>query len=349
MKPKRLVILLLIGLICALIWAYNTHTKHYPLSNHYNGSYFTNLNPKETHINPWNILLWKITANPTPWPKYISNNHTTPDLSPITNRQTMRVIFLNHSTVLLQWYNVNIITDPALLPEIGPQYLAWVKRHRPPGLSLEELPAIDYIVISHNHYDHLDRPTLKKIIARDKSQIVVPLGVSQYLPTMDEKYQHELDWWQSYTNPQKNLSVTLVPAFHWSKRNLLISNESLWGGFVIQKDGFTVYFAGDTGYSDHFKQIKQKFPAIDVALLPIGSYEPPEIMKLVHLNPEEAVLAAQDLDSKQNIGIHFGTFRLTDEGIDDPIFELERAVYEQELEAPFVAPKNGETFVIRKR
>ena len=204
-------------------------------------------------------------------------------------------------------------------------------------------------MISHNHYDHLDRPTIQKIIDRDKSQVIVPLGVSQYLPQGDEKKQHELDWWQSYNNPQKNLSITLVPAYHWSKRNALITNESLWGGFVIQKDGLSVYFAGDTGYSEHFKQIKQKFPTIDVALLPIGAYEPAKIMQSMHLNPEQAVIAAEDLGAKQNIGIHFGTFRLSDEGIDDPIYELERAVYEHDLEAPFVAPKNGQTFVIHKQ
>lgn len=143
--------------------------------------------------------------------------------------------------------------------------------------------------------------------------------------------------------------MTLVPAFHWSKRNLFVSNESLWGGFVIEKNGLTTYFAGDTGYAEHFKLINNRFPKLDVALIPIGSYEPRYFMKLAHLNPEDAVLAAKDLKAQQNIGIHFGTFRLSDEGIDAPKVALAAAIENLSFRAPFTAPKNGQTFYATRR
>lgn len=344
MKIKRLLRLSIFALIPLGVWKYNTYSQHFPVSDHYDGNRFVNLNHQAIHKTFGQVLYWKLTSTPTPWPQYVANDNLTPELTPLANPQQMRIIFINHSTVLLQWHNLNIITDPVLVAGIGPEYLAWLKRHRPPGLSLEQLPTIDYILISHNHYDHLDRPTIKAIVDRDNSTIITPLGVTQYLPSLKNPKLHELDWWQKYTDENHDLSLTLVPAFHWSKRNLFISNESLWGGFVIEKNGLSAYFAGDTGYAEHFQLIHQRFPKLDVALIPIGSYEPRYFMKLAHLNPEDAVLAAKDLKARQNIGIHFGTFRLSDEGIDAPKVALASAVEKLRLKTPFTAPKNGQTF-----
>ena len=337
---KKILILALLILL-ALPWAIYTPRGNYLVSNHYDGSHF--FNPKDGQLgkNFWDVLVWKWTSKAKPWPEAIIEDNVKPMLSALKPGDAPCAIFINHSTVLLQWPGVNILTDPALMQGIGPLSYPWIKRHRLPGLSLSDLPKIDYILLSHNHYDHLDRPSLDTLIARDHPKILAPLGVSTYLSSLGVTLTTELDWWQSFNAPKQDLKITLVPAHHWSKRTPYDSNKSLWAGFMIEKDQKTVFFAGDTGYSPHFLDIHSRFPKIDLALLPIGSYEPQYFMGQAHLSPEEAVRAARELDALQSMGIHFGTFKLSDEAIDAPPKDLKAALQAQGWKKPFLALPNG--------
>lgn len=173
---------------------------------------------------------------------------------------------------------------------------------------------------------------------------MVPLGNAQYLKKIGIKKVQELDWWQTYTTSDSKIEVHLVPAQHWSARGLTDRNEALWGGFVLKSGSRRAYFAGDTGYGPFFKDIRQRLGAMDLAILPIGAYEPRWFMKDHHMNPEEAVRAHLDLESKLSLGTHFGTFQLTDEGFDEPQQALEEAKAKYKVsKAAFLAPENGET------
>lgn len=337
-----IVIIIILAIILSLIWA--TYFKKHPLSDHSDGTHFFNLNHQKSDKSLWDVIKWKLYTTATSWPEYVHDNQI-PDATRLKTNE-LRATMINHATVLLQWGDLNIITDPILTARIGPQFLAWIKRHRDPGISFATLPRIDYILVSHNHYDHLDYPTIEKIIARDHSQIIVPLGVTHYLPKNGQGSAHELDWWKEYKSPDGSLAITLVPAMHWSKRALFDTNRSLWGGFVIEHHGSVVYFAGDTSYAEHFKLIAAKFPKIDLALLPIGSYEPQFFMKCAHMNPDDAVRAALDLRAPKAMGIHFGTFKLSDEGIAAPIKDLQQALTKHKMPGEFITPKNGTSISI---
>jgi L-ascorbate metabolism protein UlaG (beta-lactamase superfamily) len=185
------------------------------------------------------------------------------------------------------------------------------------------------VVLSHNHYDHCDLPTLRALARRFHPRVIAPLGNGRLLRSAGVARVEELDWWRQAApvSPQ----VTLVPAQHFSARGPLDRNRALWGGFLIEAGRRRIFFAGDTGYAGHFVEIRERFAPIDLALLPIGAYEPRWFMKEVHMNPAEAVQAHLDLDAARSIGMHFGTFQLTTEGISDPVHELDRALQEQEV------------------
>lgn len=191
-----------------------------------------------------------------------------------------------------------------------------------PGVKFTDLPKIDVILISHNHYDSFDVKTLEKLIKRDDPKILFGIGNSYYLSKKYRQNTIEMDWQDNFEF--KNLKITFLPAKHWSKRSFFDTNKSLWGAFAILGSK-KIYFAGDTGYSDHFKKTQKQFKYFDLSLIPIGAYEPRWFMKRAHLNPEESTIAHKELNSKKSISIHFGTFQLTNEAIDDPIKDLELA------------------------
>jgi L-ascorbate metabolism protein UlaG (beta-lactamase superfamily) len=216
---------------------------------------------------------------------------------------------------------------------------------RDPGLAFEDLPNIDVVLISHNHYDHMDIKTLKLLEKKFKPLFFVPLGDKKILKKNGLTRVFELGWWEQHTLSD-NTQITLIPAQHFSGRTLLDSNKSLWGGYVIEENKFKILFAGDTGYSSHFTEIFEKFGSMDIALLPIGAYEPQHLMRAVHMDPSEAAAAHRDLKAKQSIAIHFGTFQLTDEGIDDPVIGLQKAMAEKAINSDsFKVLKEGETLI----
>ncbi|MBC7370812.1 MAG: MBL fold metallo-hydrolase [Bdellovibrionaceae bacterium] len=319
----------------------------YPISDHCDGTHFHNLDPNvSTSKSFGEVLKWKLGSQSTDWPKTKTADLVKPQISKELVIDELRVTFINHATVLVQWRGINIITDPVLAEKLGPFSFLNLKRYRDSGVQFKELPKIDYVFISHNHYDHLDLPTLEQIDKRDAPMYIVPLGASKNLPVSFRSRTEELDWWQSAKLSGGDLEITLVPAQHWSRRNIGDTNLSLWGAAVFKAHGRQVYFAGDTGYSNHFQITEKKLGPMDVALLPIGAYEPRWFMKDSHMNPEDAVKAHQDLKSKNTIAIHFGTFRLTDEGIEDPEKDLTIALKKYAVSAKdFSVPKNGQSFL----
>ncbi len=249
-----------------------------------------------------------------------------PDLTALIERRlNPSITWLGHATFLLQLGGLNILTDPHLSARASP--LSWMgpERHVPPALTLDELPHIDLVVISHNHYDHLDRDTVVGLNAQagGPPHFFVPLALGAWFNAQGIDAVTELDWWDS--QEMRGLTVNFVPAQHWSTRTRLDRNKTLWGGWVLEHRGFRFYFAGDTGYSPDFKDIGARFAPIDLAAIPIGAYEPRWFMQTQHVNPVEAVRIHQDVGARYSVAMHWGTFVLTDEPLNEPPQALARA------------------------
>jgi len=234
----------------------------------------------------------------------------------------MLVTFVNHSTVLLQQPGVNILTDPIWSPRCSPVSFAGPKRHRDPGVAFEDLPPLDLVLLSHNHYDHLDLPALRRLAARGRgaTTFAAPLGVGGFLESRGIAPVRELDWGDSAA--LCGAVIHSVPAFHFSGRGLFDRNRALWCGYVLESSFGLVYFAGDTAFGRHFSWIRDRFGPPRVAFLPIGAYEPRWFMSSSHMNPDEALEAHRILGSECSIAIHHGTFQLADESIDAPAVRL---------------------------
>jgi len=302
-----------------------------PVQPHFDGRKFANLDP----IKPWSLAVykWLLTRKGQPWPQWIEASPGPTPPSRISS-DDLRVTFINHATVLIQTAGLNIITDPVLSPRVGPFFWLGSKRVRRPGLDFDQIPKIDLILISHDHYDHMDRPTIHKLVNRDQPQIISGLGVDKTLKHNGIKNAQTLDWWQSL-DFNSEVKITFTPSQHFSGRGLLDQDSTLWGSFVISCPYGNIYFAGDSGYNKHYQMVQKRFHKIDFAILPIGAYEPRWFMKSYHMSPQDAVKAHVDLNSQFSMGIHFGTFRLSDEGYDDPKTELQES-----LAAPEIANKN---------
>jgi L-ascorbate metabolism protein UlaG (beta-lactamase superfamily) len=296
-----------------------------PRTDHFDGETFENPEPIVEH-GFGALIKWQLTSNPAPWPRWIPSE---PGPRPVERVEEgrLRVTWINHSTVLIQMDGLNILTDPIWSKRCSPVSWAGPKRRRVPGVEFEQLPPIDVVLISHNHYDHLDLPTLQRIHRRDRPRFIVPLGNTRLLRDHGIDTSGDLDWWQR-VEVAEGVWISLVPAVHFSGRGLTDGDKTLWGGFVIEGDRGPVYFAGDTGFGEHFAQIREQFGPIELAILPIGAYEPRWFMSPVHIDPSEAVRAHEILDARRSFGIHWGTFRLADEGPVEPIDDLGRALSE---------------------
>lgn len=271
----------------------------------------------------------------------------------LAQRQTAPVVtWLGHVSILLQVDGLNILMDPTLADFAGPRGRMGAPRRVPPPLAPEELPPIDVVLISHNHYDHLCDATIARLLASgQRPQFIVPLGLKAWFVGRNIASVTELDWWSSQ-QISPSLSVTLTPAQHWSRRTPWDTNASLWCGFMLQwsqPNGtpWRFLFPGDTGYSADFKTIRQRLGAVDFLALPIGAYLPRDFMKSMHVNPADAVQMLMDLEAKQCMGVHWGTFMLTQEAFDDPPRELELALKAQQLPLDKVwLMRHGETRAI---
>jgi len=296
------------------------------------------------------------TRERTAWPRRAASGGYPPPPASVPPGR-VGLTFIGHSTFLVRTASVTFITDPVFTSHAGPFGALGPRRVRSPGLPLASLPPVDIVLVSHNHYDHLQHSSLRHF--EPSATYVVPLGVAPYLGLRSHRLPpeggshesrgaretseqrsaasafrrkvHELDWWQ--TVKIGNADVTAVPAQHFSARTPWDRNRTLWCGYVVEVDGLTIYFAGDTGYATHFAEAGGRWPRIDLALLPIGAYEPRWFMIYAHMNPEEAVRAHLDLHARASVGMHFGTFQLTDEAIDEPLRALERARAERGVPA----------------
>jgi N-acyl-phosphatidylethanolamine-hydrolysing phospholipase D len=233
-----------------------------------------------------------------------------------SNPQRPAITWIGHATLLVQVDGLSVLTDPQWSDRAGPTSWLGAKRLGPPGLAFEALPRIDVVVVSHDHYDHLDLPTVKRLAAAHDPLFVVPLGFKAWFADNGMTRVEELDWWQE--REHRGVRFVCVPAQHFSQRSLWDGNRRLWASWAIVGREKRLYFGGDTGYFSGFKEAARRLGPFDVAALPIGTYLPPEIMKLVHLTPEEATQAFVDLDAKVMLGMHWGTFDLAEEPIDEP-------------------------------
>jgi L-ascorbate metabolism protein UlaG (beta-lactamase superfamily) len=251
---------------------------------------------------------------------------------------------VGHSTLLLQLDGINILTDPQFSERASPLTFLGPRRRVPPVPRLDQLPPIHLVLLSHNHYDHLDRRTVRRLAAQPGGPplFVVPLGVARWFRRQGIPAVEELAWWEQ--THFDGLTLHCVPVQHWSARTSFDRNRTLWCGWVVASRELKVFFAGDTGYSDDFKTIHQRLGAMDVAAIPIGHYAPRWFMGQSHVSPEEAVRIAQDVHARVAVGIHWGTFPLTDEPLDEPPRALQDALRVAGI-APerFLVPVRGET------
>jgi L-ascorbate metabolism protein UlaG (beta-lactamase superfamily) len=308
-----------------------------PVSDHFDGKKFTTPGSVKPH-GLKEVIRWMMNRQRGPWtPKTAPTQSKPEDIITIGTRIT----FINHSSFLIQTAGVNILTDPVFSKRVSPFSFLGPKRMRQPGIAFQDLPVINIVLLSHNHYDHLDKTTVLKLKQRFDPLFIVPLGVGAYLNQLGIRRWETLDWWQSTV--AFDIAITAVPAQHFSGRGFFDRDATLWCGYVFRSKSHTLYFAGDTGYSQKiFNEIGDRFASIDVALIPIGAYKPLWFMSPVHCSPEEAVKIHCDVKTKQSIGTHFGTFPLGDEGQEDPQKDLREALVKSGLSPDnFIVPKEG--------
>ena len=305
------------------------HNQHYnAASKHHTPTGFKNNYPHEPAPSLVDVVSWRWQARnlpKVPESGYFPPMHK-PEVARYSERmQSASITWLGHATFLLRLGASNILTDPHLTNRASPLKRFGPKRLVTPPLTLGELPHIDFVIISHNHYDHLDRQTVLTLNAQTDGapRFYVPLALKSWFTDQGIDNVVELDWWDARN--EKELVINFVPAQHWSTRTRVDRNESLWGGWVIEHQDFRFYFAGDTGYSQDFKDIGAKFAPIDLAAIPIGAYDPRWFMKAQHVNPTEAVQIHHDVGARYSVGMHWGTFKLTDEPIDEPPKLLDQA------------------------
>lgn len=318
---------------------------------HHNGERFINQVARPEGSRKWAIYKWLMSRQSFTWQGDFSKEqyeivHSTlakPEQRPHAPLNDWQVWFVGHATVLIQIGPYNFLTDPVWAEHTSPKQGYGPKRVIPAGLALEELPTIHAVLLSHNHYDHMDLASLNWLYDKFAMPIYTGLGNAFYLP----KKMHviEMDWWQSALF--NGLKIVYTPAQHGSGRGLRDQNKALWGGFSIVSEHGHFFFAGDTGYSAHFKEIYHRFGAPRIALIPIGAYEPRELMRYMHMNPQDAFQAHVDLQAKRSLAIHYRTFQLTDEDRDQPEKDLQHVLnHSSKLVNPFYCLHEGRKLTV---
>ena len=300
-------------------------------ADHFDGRRFFNPNGANGQ-SVWNVPRLLLTPR-TRWPSRIP---VEPRRPPAIGPDEVVLTFVGHASFLIQVAATNLLIDPVYAERASPVSFAGPRRVRAPGVRFDDLPTIALVLLSHNHYDHCDLRTLRALDRRFQPRFVAPIGNGRLLRAAGIRAVEELDWWQSASTAP--LPITLTPAQHFSARSMFDRNRALWGGFLIEAAGRRILFAGDSGYGPHFREIATRLSPIDLALLPIGAYEPRWFMKDIHMNPAEAVQAHLDLAARRSIAMHFGTFQLTPEGIDEPVRELAKALRERDVPAERFRP-----------
>ena len=300
----------LVGVIIALGWLASTPPYRGPVTDHFDGRRFRNQR-STVHNDFRDAAKWAATRRPGAWSSYRDEPPGAPP-PPRVDGDQLRATFVNHTTVLLQTHGVNILTDPIWSQRCGPVSWFGPRRVRPPGIRFEDLPPIDVILLSHNHYDHCDLPTLKRLARDHRFKLITPLGNGPFLHRRGIPVFQELDWWGS-TMVAQGITVTAIPARHFSGRGLFDRDRSLWSAFMISSPSGAIFFGADTGYGDHFAEIRERLGAPRLALLPIGAFRPEWFMSRVHMSPEQSIVAHRELGAQTTVATHYGTFRLADD------------------------------------
>ncbi|BBT14871.1 hypothetical protein WP8S17C03_09200 [Metapseudomonas otitidis] len=296
-----------------------------PVSDHFDGQRFQNIEPKP-HKDFWSFMRWQLNREKSPdWVEQPTPAFA-PEVPTRVEGDELRVTYINHATLLIQHRGLNILTDPVWSERVSPLSFIGPRRHQAPGLSMDQLPPIDLILVSHNHYDHLDLDTLRSLAERfPLARVVTGLGNGPLIRETGFARVDEIDWWQALPLGD-GLTLNGVPVQHWSARTRSDTNRTLWLGFVLESPDGPLLFPGDTGLGPEFRLIHQRFGPLRFAALPIGAYAPRWFMRDNHMNPDDAVQAHKQLESQHSLAIHFGTFQLTDEGQFDPPRELAKAL-----------------------
>lgn len=289
------------------------------LSDHFDGERF--FNPGAGNGRSF-AAVPKMLAEPrAPWPSRVAVEQRPPAPRPATAWAALT--FVGHATFVIETAAATVLTDPMFSDRASPVPFLGPQRVRQPAVRLDQLPPIDLVLLSHNHYDHCDLPSLRYLARRFDPLLITPLGNGRLARRAGFSRVEELDWWQG--SARAPFAVSVLPAQHFSARTPFNRNRALWGSFMLRLETRQLFFAGDSGYNGHFASIRERYGEPDLALLPIGAYEPRWFMQDVHMNPAEAVQAHLDLGAALSVGMHFGTFQLTAEGIDEPLADLHQA------------------------
>lgn len=350
---QRVSLLIWVLMLAALLLGLLSPSHVYyegPRSSHFNGRQFDH-SLYNSRPSMRRVLAWQLRRSPGVWPS--KSNLSRRDVPPLRYiDDDIRVTLVGHSTVLLQFEGINVLTDPVLDGQISMIPYLWQPRSvRPPGIEFDDLPPIDLVLISHDHPDHLDLASLERLWLRDQPRVLTPLGVDRliqrHLPQVEAK---RFDWWQSHSweadddDALDGLAATLVPARHWSGRGLLDHNRTLWGGWVLQTRRGSIYFAGDSGYAPELnQQLARQFAPMRLALLPIGGSQPAWLMEPQNMSPQQAVASHLQLGSYRALAIHHGSFALTDEAFREPERSLQSALKAAGVDSEvFLAPAPGQ-------
>lgn len=299
------------------------------MSDHFDGNRF--FDPEGDYKqNFWSFLKWKFNNNSASWPNRIDVvKYDTPPQRVLGD--ALRISNVGHVTFLIQTQGLNILTDPVWAERASPFSFMGPKRVINPGIQFEDLPPIDVVWISHNHYDHMDLFTIKKLWESHKPRIITPLGNDSTIHAYDKKIEVETYDWGDEVYMSNNVKFHLTPMQHWSARGLFDQNKALWAALTIETKGGNIYFIGDSGYGRgrYFKKDKERFGKFRAAMIPMGAYEPRWFMDYAHMNPDEMLKAYNDLGKPYTVPSHYDVFQLTDEGFGEAKLELEQAMKKQ--------------------
>lgn len=318
------------------------------VSDHFDGSRF--FDPEVRNNKSFGAFLkWQLTKKSVPWPDSVGLLEY--DVPPArVFDDDLRVSNVGHVTFLIQTQGLNILTDPVWSERASPVSFAGPKRVIAPGIRFADLPPIDIVWISHNHYDHLDIHTIKKLWKNHKPRIITPLGNDKIIRSHDKKIDVESYDWGDEVEISDTVKFHLSPMQHWSARGLFDRNKALWAALTIETKGGNIYFVGDSGYGGgrYFKRDKEKFGEFRLALLPMGAYEPRWFMKYAHMNPDDMLKAYRDLGEPYTIPSHYDVFKLTDEGRGEAKIALEKTMKSQGLGRKVTLLEVGQTWDVPK-
>ena len=315
-----------------------------PVTDHFDGVRFSNP-PGGPAMKPFtDFLKWQVSGGREPWPEQYPSPFAD---KPPQRSADLRVVMVGHASLLIQVAGINILLDPIWSERASPFAFTGPKRVNAPGIAFDDLPPIDAVLITHNHYDHLDRATVSRLWHAHRPRVVAPLGNDSIIRDFDASIVVETHDWGGTVALSDTVTAHLEPAYHWSARKLTDRRMALWCAYVLTTPAGVVYHVGDTGYGDGavFRAVRRRYGAPRVALLPVGAYEPRWFMQPQHMNPDEAVRVFLDCGAGQALGHHWGTFRLTNESIERPLRDLSAALATHGIAAQrFCALKPGEVW-----